>query len=408
MRIAYVCSDFGVPIAGTKGASTHVRELTSAFAELGHEVQIFTPRAGGPPPPGFAVPVRELAPEGYDALTYDLLRKDTPLGAELRGALHASVLHHRALPLVRELRPHLIYERLSLFGTAGAALARDLDVPLVLEVNAPLSDEQAGHRTLTFTRTAREIERSVLQAAGTVITVSPELERWAISAGVAPERVQTVPNGVRIERFSAAAGEREAVRATLGLSGRPVVGFVGTLKPWHDTETLVRAVAELHRNGSDAVLLVVGDGPGRARIEALAASEGIGDSTLFAGPVSHDRIPGLLAAMDVAIVPYAAAERFYFSPLKLFEYLAAGVPVVAAAVGEIPECVRPWRTGLLYRPGDMSALAAAIGALLADPARACLVGACGREHARRHHSWRRNAGRILELACTSPELSIAS
>ncbi|MDQ3669836.1 MAG: glycosyltransferase family 4 protein [Actinomycetota bacterium] len=408
MRIAYVCSDFGVPIAGTKGASAHVRELTSAFAELGHEVQIFTPRAGGSPPPGFRVPVRELAPEGYDALTYDLLRKDTPFWAELRGALHAGVLHHRALPLLRELRPQLIYERLSLFGTAGAALARDLNVPLVLEVNAPLSDEQARHRTLTFTRTAREIERRVLQAAAMVITVSPELERWAIRAGVAPERVQTVPNGVRSERFGAAAGEREAVRETLGLSGRPVVGFVGTLKPWHDTETLVRAVAALRRRGSDAVLLVVGDGPGRAGIEALAASEGIGDSTLLAGPVSSDRIPGLLAAMDVAVAPYAAAEPFYFSPLKLFEYLAAGVPVVAAAVGEIPECIRPWRTGLLYRPGDVSALAEAMGALLADPARACLLGARGREHAQRHHSWRRNAERILELACASPELRIAS
>jgi glycosyltransferase involved in cell wall biosynthesis len=175
-----------------------------------------------------------------------------------------------------------------------------------------------------------------------------------------------------------------------------VVGFLGTVKPWHDLPALIRATALLDGDGPAPRLLVVGDGPQRRRLESLARAQGV--EATFTGAVPHEDVPAHLAALDVAAVPYAGDDGFYFSPLKLTECLAAARPVVAADVGAIAHCVRPGETGVLYRPGDVEGLAAAIRALLADPARAAALGRAGREHVRRHHTWAGNARTVVDLA----------
>jgi glycosyltransferase involved in cell wall biosynthesis len=401
VRIAYLCADFGIPIHGSKGASIHVRELSRALAGLGHDVVIIAPRAGGPSPRSFGLPVVEVRLEPLEQLTYDLLLADKHGGArvaaEIRAMIYASTLRHRGLGLLRERRPDFIYQRYSLFGTAGLALARDLGVPLVLEVNAPLCDEQAAHRGLGFAATARALERTVLCSADVVVTVSRELEDWLIGLGVESSRITVLPNAVDVERFEAAEREREAVRTELGLAGQQVVGFLGTLKPWHDTATLIRATGILHREMLKPRLIIIGDGPEREQLAELAQREGIADATTFIGTIPHERVPGHLAALDIAVTPYEASDRFYFSPLKLFEYLAAGRPVVAADVGRLRDCVRSGETGLLYRAGDARALAGALCSLLTDPERARALGRAGREHVRVHHTWRQNARTVVEL-----------
>ena len=407
MRIAYLCSDFGVPIHGSKGASIHVREFSRALAALGNDVAIFTCRAGGDAPSGFDLPVHEIGLEPTETLIYDLLREDARGGVEIarevRSTLYATGLRHRAEPLLRRFQPDLIYERYALFGTAGMDLARDLGVPLILEVNAPLSEEQAAHRGLAFAQTARAVERAVLRAADRVIAVSEPLRAWIVGGGVDPSRVLTLPNGVDVDRFAAGAGRRDEIRAALGLNAtQPVVGFVGTLKAWHGTETLLRAVATLHRRGSGERsgphLLIVGDGTERVALESLARSEGIAAVTTFTGAVRHDQMPGYLAAIDVAVAPYNQEPNFYFSPLKLFEYMAAGRPIVAAAIGQIAVCMRHGETGLLYPPGRVDTLASAIADLLTNPALAAALGRAAQADSRRHHTWLSSAATVADLA----------
>jgi glycosyltransferase involved in cell wall biosynthesis len=366
MRIAYLSADRGVPVFGTKGASVHVRELTRALHELGHEVLIITAREGGPRPAGFDVPVHEAAAEPYSLLT--------------------------------DFEPDALYERYSLFGTAGAELARELDVPLLLEVNAPLADEAARFRGLVAVDSAQAAERAILRSATRVLAVSGWIAGWALRLGVPERRITILPNGVDPERFRPRAWGRSAVRRELGLGDRQVVGFVGTLKPWHDVGTLVEALALLP---SPPALLVVGDGPERERLERESARLGV--EAIFTGPVAHERVPAYLAALDVAVAPYAADEGFYFSPLKLVEYLAAARPVVAADLGEISHCVRPGETGLLYEPGSPASLADALRELLADPAEATRLGAAGRTHVVAQHTWQKNARTVAALAGSARE-----
>ena len=410
MNIAYVCSDPGIPICGTKGAAIHVRELSQALHALGHQVLIVTPRAGGQPPPHFDVPVREFALDAADQATIDLLAADPSAGAPIvravRGILSATSLRDQARETVCAFAPDAIYERYSLFGTAGLALARQLNIPRILEVNAPLSEEQAAHRGLGFPEAARELERMILCSAEHVIAVSSEVERWLVGLGVEPERIAILPNAVDVARFEAADGEREALRSRLDVGGRPVVGFLGTLKPWHDTAALIRAAGMLCRRGTRPQWLIVGDGPERGRLEELARREGVEAMTTFTGAVPHEQVPAYLAALDVAAAPYPRTEHFYFSPLKLYEYLGAGRPVVAADIGQIRDCIRPGATGLLYPPGDVAALADAIEALVDDNPLRVSLGRAGREHAREHHSWEANAAAVVRLAaqlgCPSP------
>ncbi len=419
MNIAYLCTDFGIPVHGTKGAAIHVRELCRALAGRGHVVRIYTPRAGGPAPEGFDVPVRELPLEADGQNAFRHLGNDPSAGpataAAVRSILYSATLPRRLAPELEAFRPDLIYERHALFGTAGLALSRMFGVPLILEVNAPLAAEHARYRGLGFAAAARGIERDVLQAADRVIAVSGALADWAVDQGVARDQVVVLPNAVDADLFAADPRAAAAVRHRIGAGDRPVVGFVGSLKPWHDTATLVHAMDELVRleprpasagvfdgrreeatgRGTAAHLLIVGDGPERGRIEALVQRCGLGARTTFAGAVPHAEVPAWLAAMDVAVAPYAPAEDFYFSPLKLYEYMAAGRPVVAADVGPLAEAVRRSDAGRLYAAGNARALADALAGLIADPVTRTALGAAGRAFVRRNHTWDGNA-RVVE------------
>ena len=354
--------DRGVSVFGTKGASVHVRELTRALTALGHDVRVVSSRVDGSRPRGYDVPVQELRdglepPEGFV--------------------------------------PDVVYERYSLRGTAGLRLARALDVPLVLEVNAPLPLEAARYRGLADGE-ALAADGELLRAADRLVAVSTGVAEWLCQLGVEPARVVVVRNGVDPARFGTEKPERPGLR-------RPLVGFVGSLKPWHDVDTLVAALGRFPQTDRPH-LLVVGDGPERARLARTAADGGV--VATFAGAVAHEDVPGLLASVDVAVVPYAADERFYFSPLKLMEALAAARPVVASAVGDVGHCVRDGETGRLCAPGDAEALAGAIADTLGDPARANAMANAGRRHVLADHTWEQNAAAVIRLAAGAAAVGV--
>jgi glycosyltransferase involved in cell wall biosynthesis len=403
MRIAYVCADFGIPIHGSKGASIHVRELTRALAASGNELLVLTPRRGGTAPPGYGVVVVEIAPDALDGDLRRLVAADEAggeaLASEVRGLLYASALRHRSAALLRDWRPDVIYERHALPALAGGALANELGVPHLLEVNAPLAREHARHRTIHLNSTVVALEERALATADAIFTVSASLARWAIGSGAHARRVHVLPNAVDPQRF-AMAGGGAAIRGRLRLDdGVPVIGFVGTLKPWHDVAGLFRAAGLLRRRGIATRVLIVGDGPQRAELEQAAITEGLAAETRFTGAVPHEEIPAHLAAMDVAAVPYAdTTDEDYFSPLKLFEYGAAGLPVIAADRGEIGHCIRDGATGVPYRSGDAEALSEGLARVLGDRAGAARMGEALRSHVTAEHTWAGNARTVVDVA----------
>ena len=365
MHIAYVCLDPGIPVFGTKGASVHIQEVVREYRRRGHDVTVYATRRGSNVPDDLA----ELRIVDVPITTRDEEERE-----RAQQAASASVSD-----MVRAGGYDLVYERYSLFSTVIA----ECGVPGILEVNAPLIDEQRTHRVLVDEQAADAALQEQVQAALATICVSDPVRDWVI-ARTEGTRVFTVPNGVNVHRITP---QPES-------PGAPVVTFVGTLKPWHGVDVLLRARAQAHK---DWKLRIIGDGPMRAELDDLARSLGI--DVDFRGAMAPDAIPQHMAGTAIGVAPYPAMDTDsdqYFSPLKVYEYMAAGLPVVASRVGQLPEIMG--ESAYLVPPSDPEALAEALDALVANPVERARVGSDNRRQAEREHSWTGTVDHILAHA----------
>ena len=369
MRIAYVTVDPGIPVFGTKGASVHIQEVVRELIRRGHDVTVHTTRAGDDIPADLAgLEVVETRIEANDPEARERAQQ------EVSAWIAARIITDGA---------DLVYERYSLFSTVLSKVVDATGVAGILEVNAPLIEEQRTHRVLVDEEAAENALSRQVAAATATIAVSDPVRDW-VRERTGSERVHTVPNGVSINRI---VPQPEEV-------GDPVVTFVGTLKPWHGVTDLLAAAALAEQPWK---LRIIGDGPERAALEEQAA--GLGIKVDFRGAVAPAEMPGQLAGSAIGVAPYpdlGGEQQQYFSPLKVYEYLAAGLPVVASAVGQLPQILG--ELGTLVPPSDPAALAAAIDTLAADPALRGKLGWQGRVQAEEKHSWAGAVDHILDLA----------
>jgi glycosyltransferase involved in cell wall biosynthesis len=326
----------------------------------------------------------------------------TRLPQELRNLSYNLTLYERARDYLLLCNVDFVYERYALFSFAGIRLARELGVPHILEVNAPLAYEQEKMRGLEIKELAREMERRIFCETDRVIAVSGRLQEYAVSCGVAESRIHVLPNAVDPQRFAphrpAAQQRDKTVRAQYQLESKHVIGFVGSLKPWHGTETLLEAFRRLHATAANTHLLIVGDGPAREELEKYTHTHGLEGAVTFTGNVSYDDVPQYLAAMDIAVAPYVANENFYFSPIKIFEYMAMGKPVVAGKIGQVEEVIADGETGLLFAPGNIDQLAAALARLVDDSPLCRCLGEKAGTWVLQERTWEHNAWQVIAIA----------
>lgn len=288
----------GIPVLGPSGASAHVRGIADAW----RPDAIVAARASDHRGVHGAVsaPVHAVGVPGWPSWLAPWREYTEVLTAR------------RVARLASRLAPSLVWERHSLFSDAGWKLhAQGAD--WILEVNAPAVAERLRFETVRQRRWAEDWERDVLTAAPRVIAVSAWLADWLRSLGC--RDVRHVPNGV-VPRI----GDREATRRALGLQDAFVVGFLGSMKPWHGVDRLPALLDAI----PEATGLVVGDGPVPVAHPRLVR----------VGQVTEDKVADLVAAMDVGLAPYAADAPPWFCPLKVLAYRAQGTPVVATNVGD--------------------------------------------------------------------------
>jgi glycosyltransferase involved in cell wall biosynthesis len=403
MRSLYLCSDHGIDLTGLKGGSIHVRSFVRALAGLGHEVTAIGTKVSSPESfralTGATVLGASLTPRNRALLRAiktgnRFLGRSPGCGRNLVRAFHNAEFFRVADQCAGRRLPSFIYERYSLWGTAGQRLARKYSIPLVLEVNSPLAYEEQKYREGSGSPSlARWAERRIWRGADLLIAVSQALLSHFEKAGVKTENVRVLPNAVDTSLFRTEL-EDASLRSQLNLDGRFVVGFVGSFKVWHGVDFLFKAFARLFREDTACHLLLVGDGPMRPVLEEEIRQAGIQQAVTLVGNVPHEEIPGYLALMDVAVAPYPALEDFYFSPLKLYEYMAGGRAVVASRIGQVAEVVADGLTGLLYEPGDGEALIECLRRLRADENLRKELGRNARTACAKN-TWKQNAERVV-------------
>lgn len=265
----------------------------------------------------------------------------------------------------------------------GPAARRAGGVPVVHTEHTDSVRKAAGLRAKLRTRL---LWHRAAKFAGRFCGVSDEVTRSAVRWGTVPRRkAETILNGIDTELY-ADASPRLPAREAFGIpAAARVVGTVGRLNEIKRQDLLLRAVGGLGPAYADVRVLLVGDGPERGALEALAGALGLGPRVHFAGfQAAPER---LLPAMDV----FALTSRLEGLPLALLEAWAAGRPVVASAVGGVPQAVRDGETGLLFANGDQPGLARALARLLDDPGLRGRLGAAGRAVVRERYSLDRMA-----------------
>ncbi len=403
MKILYLNADSGIPVLGDKGASVHVREFTAAAAAVGHEVVLACAALGegNPPPPArllhlempndpavLAAVGRRLGIPASECDAVEMRR-------EIRRIAYDDTLAQRTTAELARIgfRPDVIYERHSLLSCAGAEIAAHYGVARILEVNAPLVDEQARYRGLRLVHRATAMQALSYRGAQVVVAVSDAVAAHVRQVVGDAVRIEVVPNGVDTERFGR-GGEGDALRRAFGLGDGTVIGFIGSFKPWHGVDLLIQAFEEIAVHHPSARLVAVGDGPDWEAARARVAASSCAGQIVLPGRVPHAEIPHWLAAMDVTVAPYSPQDDFYFSPLKIIESLAAGRPVVAPRLGQIAEIVQDGETGVLYEPGSVAGCAQALGELLAQPPRRRRMADNARAFAG-ERSWKRVVETVL-------------
>jgi glycosyltransferase involved in cell wall biosynthesis len=355
MRIFQVCGDPGIPFDGTKGASVHLRALADALQRRGHEVHVF---ASNPR-------VSRREDRGIDVRALE------------RGSLEDAAS--------RLGRPDFVYERYALGHDSGLQFARRVRSPFVLEVNAPLVLEASRHRPHKLRASDGDLERRMFRQADVAAAVSEPLRRYVAGIRGTDRGTVVVRNGCDPAQVGPPAGLTSKKPETLVFLGHP--------KPWHGAEGLPRILAELVTRGCDVKLLLIGGGPRSQRVLQRARNWGVSDRVEVTGPLSTEDAARRLREGMVAVAPYPPDPFFYFCPLKVMECMAAGLPVVTTAQGDLREILGD--AGVAVAPGDLHAMTDAIEHLLQNEPLRRALGTRARERALSTFTWSDAADRLI-------------
>lgn len=349
-------------IRSKDGQYVHLEEMVRALRGLGHEVIVCGPAAV------------ESEPFGAEAGFIDVLKRNLPNAVyEFMELGYAILDYMRLARAIKQHKPDCIYERYQLYVPSGVWAKHRFKLPMLLEINAPLFEQRCEFGGIALKGLARWTEEYAWRGADMTLPVTAALADIVEEAGVPRERMHVIPNGVNLERFGTVPPLEEAKRA-LGLGGRTVLGFTGFMREWHCLEEVLDVLLKAPAD-DPWHLLAVGDGPARQGLEAKAKRLGISDRLTVTGIVERDEVARYVASFDIAlqtaIVPYA-------SPLKLFEYLVMGRPIVSPAVPSSTEILTDGENALLYDAKDINSLKATIERLLSNPPLRAKLGAAAR------------------------------
>ncbi len=408
MNLLYLSLAPHMGLGDPLGYGTHMREVAAALEEAGHAVVRYVAGSGGlvaAPGSGSGAATAGRGEEGpavaprrprFAAHVPPPVRH---LARDLRELWHDRRAAGPLARLAASAGIEAVYERSAFMQLAGLELAAARGLPHILEVNAPI-EERRDHHGYPLYRVGRARERRKLGLADQVVCVTSALRDYLAAQGGDPDRIHVIPNAVRPAAFVLDPEARAALRARLGIGPEQVgVGFVGRFGFWRGMHALMAAVAEVAAATPRAHFVLIGDGQLMPDVRRFIAERHLGARVTLTGALAPAATPAHVTALDVGVL---AGSPWYSSPIKLFEYGAAGLAVVAPRVPAVAEVLADGSEGILVAPEDAPALAAAILALVADESRRRALGVRYRERVHAEFTWARVASRVTDLLLRSP------
>jgi glycosyltransferase involved in cell wall biosynthesis len=388
MNIWYFCLDPRPTSSdNTSAPSIHIMETVRALRAQGHQVDHFL----------YGDALRET--EKNLRQTAQKASQKNPLFRAVKPLLRDVYELYRDTqdkqfiePIFRDNTIDMVYERLSQHKSTVSACTEKYEVPLIVESNCPPEERKEYWGAPLFFLTKR-LEKTILRRADAVTVVSSPLKRYYESMGINAQKIFVLPNGVNHERFAPENVSRD-VRAELGLDGRVVVGFVGNIYPYHGIELFLPLARACLPLADELHFMIIGAGQGRPELRSALNEEHLGHLFTFVDPIPNSEVPTFIAAMDICILP---RFMWYGSPMKIFEYGAMGKVIVAPDQENIRDTLTHGETAFLFESGNTQALISAIQELTRDDQLRARLGDAARQHILTHHTWTRNAERILNI-----------
>ena len=327
-------------------------------------------------------------------------RTPAPTGPRLPGLAENALMkatQQRLLEVARQVQPHILHAHSPVLNAIPALrVGRELGIPVVYEVRAFWEDAAVDHGTTTEGslryRLTRRLETHALRQAAHVFTICEGLRRDIAARGIPPHKVTVIPNAVDIDTFEPGGTPDAALKASLGLDGATVLGFIGSFYAYEGLDLLLAVLPALLQHRPDLRVLLVGGGPQEAALQAQALRLGVADKVLFTGRVPHAEVQRYYDLVDVLTYPrHSMRLTELVTPLKPLEAMAQGRLLVASDVGGHRELIRHGETGMLFQAGSADALAQAVLGLLGRRSEWRALRAAGRGFVETERNWRASA-----------------
>jgi PEP-CTERM/exosortase A-associated glycosyltransferase len=322
-----------------------------------------------------------------------------PLGREIALMKQLEV---RLEEVARESRPDIIHAHSPVLNALPAIkVARKLGIPVVYEIRAFWEDAAVDHGSTSEGslryRATRRLETRAIQQVDHVFTICEGLRADIVARGIPADKVTVIPNAVDVGSFQLASPPDPQLQEKWGLTGKTVVGFIGSFYAYEGLDLLLDALPELIHQRPDVCVLLVGGGPQEANLRQQAERLGLGENVIFTGRVPHKEVNRYYDLIDILAYPrHPMRLTELVTPLKPLEAMAQGQLFVASDVGGHKELIDHGRTGILFEAGNRESLAKAIINLLETPAAWPAIRANGRAFVENVRNWRNSVANYVE------------
>ena len=402
LNVLYISSRINAP----DGSSVHGRAFHRNVAKLGHEIRTFPAiepiryiqdKSAGDQ----RSRLEKLRQAGLSSVIKSRVRKLGRFASDLvdlYDGLADTVRYFLGVrEILKDFSPDVMVCRATVFNFAPQLIRRIYRLPCVSEVNSiKYLEISVASRNGAAARLTRWAEQFAINHSDRVFVVSQPIKDF-VDGFYPPEHCSVIPNGVETDDFDPARFDKNALKEQLGIKDRIVLGYVGSYKAWHGIPTSVELIQQLYRKNPRYMLLLIGNGEQYGEIKSSIASKGLQDMVKQIDYVPHEDVPRYTAVFDYAVMTYPDFEGFYFSPLKMYEYMSMGTPVVSTNTGQIGTIIRSGETGELVYPPTVDNFAEAIESLQNSADKYQAVSTAARTEVLRHHSWLGNASQVISV-----------